>query len=558
MQEIGGTKPVSVREIRIESLPFSSIPSQNKLFLDYLADPVSLGRFYPSAVDRPIDIEGRLEEVLANYHTDRERLCNALVGINSSFQASDATLANIELLRERDTVAILTGQQTGLFTGPLYSIYKALSAIKMAECLRQRGVKAVPVFWMATEDHDLEEVSNAFAIGSGGELVEAKLDEAKNPGKPVGSVHFTDSIIEVAGRFIDALPGTEFTAELKSEIDRQWKPGAGFGSAFGTMLTQLLGKYGLIVVDPLDEAIKGLAAPIYASAIEKSESIVAALTARGNELAATGYAAQVLVEDDYFPLFYQTDDGRRAALRRNPDGSLQVKGERIRFSVEELIAVAENDSSRLSPGVMLRPVVQDYLFPTLCYFGGGAEIAYFAQNSEVYRILGRSVTPILHRQSFTLVEAKHARTLAAYGLEFTDLFAGEAAVLPELVDKFIDPNTARLFGEAEENINAELLRLDQALSDIDITLAANLATRRRKIVYHIGALRKKYQLRRAEKDEIIGRRVRAAFTALLPNGHLQERTLNIISYLDRLGTGFVDTVYDSIDLDDKGHRLIYL
>jgi bacillithiol synthase len=202
--------------------------------------------------------------------------------------------------------------------------------------------------------------------------------------------------------------------------------------------------------------------------------------------------------------------------------------------------------------------VQDFLFPTVCYFGGGAEIAYFAQNSEVYRILDRPVTPILHRQSFTVVEAKHGRTLEKYGLSFTDLFAGMDAVLPRIVDKFIDPNTARIFAEAEEKINTELNRLDQTLSQMDVTLAANLATRRRKIIYHIGALRKKYHFRRAERDETIGRRVRNAFTALMPHGHLQERTLNAASFADRLGPAFIDIIYDSIDLDDKGHRVIYL
>ena len=212
---------------------------------------------------------------------------------------------------------------------------------------------------------------------------------------------------------------------------------------------------------------------------------------------------------------------------------------------------------RIDGNYMLRPVVQDYLFPTVCYFGGGAEIAYFAQNSEVYRILKRPVTPILHRQSFTIVEAKHARTLEKYEVEFADLFAGEADILRKIVDKFIDPTTANLFAEAEEKINTEMNRLDQALSQMDATLAANLATRRRKIIYHIGALRKKYHFRRAEMDETIGRRVRSAFTALLPNGHLQERTLNVTSFLDRFGPNFIDMVYDSIDLDDKGHRVIY-
>lgn len=559
MQESGCSVSVGERGLRTESLPFSSIPSQSKLFLDYQRDPLSLKKYYPSIVSSHTEAAERIPEVLANYKTDRAKLCDALTRINTQFGAGAKTLENIDLLRNKETVAVVTGQQTGLFTGPLYTIYKALSAIKMSECLTGRGIKSVPVFWMATEDHDLEEVSSAFMIGAGQELAEVRaLADETAQGKPVGTIELTDSISAAIDELFTSLPETDFSAELRRQTEKAWAAGNTFGDAFGAFVTDLLGKYGLIIVDPLDATVKQLAAPIYSNALKRSGKIVSALTARSEELVNDGYHAQVLVEKDYFPLFWHTDDGHRVALRRNPDGLLQVKGEKTSFTETELAKRALAEPGRFSPGVMLRPVVQDYLFPTVCYFGGSAEIAYFAQNSEVYRVLDHPLTPILHRQSFTIVEAKHARTLEKYQLEFADLFAGESDVLPKIVDKFIDPNTAKLFAEAEEKINTELNRLDQALSQMDVTLATNLATRRRKIVYHIGALRKKYQFRRAAMDETIGRRIRSAFTALLANGHLQERTLNVTSFLDRFGPNFIDMVYDSIDLNDKGHRIIYL
>jgi bacillithiol synthase len=559
MQESGCSVSVGISGLRTESLPFSAIPGQSKLFIEYQQNPLSLKKYYPSVVSSHTEVAAHIPKVLANYQTDREALCDALDRINTGFGAGSETLENIKLLRDAETVAVLTGQQTGLFTGPLYSIYKALSAIKMSECLRGRGIKAVSVFWMATEDHDLEEVSNAFVIDSGHQLAELRVaaDETEH-GRSVGGIDLDRSVSSAIDELFAKLPATEFSDDLRRQLELSWAEGMPFGDAFGTLLIGLLGKYGLIIVDPLDDTLKQLSAPIYSEAIKLSGEIVSALTARSAELLDDGYHAQVLVEKDYFPLFWHTDDGRRVALRRNSDGRLQVKGEKTSFTETELSERALSDPERFSPGVMLRPVVQDYLFPTVCYFGGGAEIAYFAQNSEVYRVLKRSVTPILHRQSFTMIEAKHARTMEKYELEFADLFAGEALILPGIVDRFIDPNTARLFTDAEEKINIELNRLDQALSQMDVTLAANLATRRRKIIYHIGALRKKYQLRRAEKDETFGRRVHSAFTALLPNGHLQERTLNITSFLDRFGPNFVDLIYDSIDLDDKGHRIIYL
>ncbi|MGE3953000.1 MAG: bacillithiol biosynthesis cysteine-adding enzyme BshC [Pyrinomonadaceae bacterium] len=541
------------------SLPFSSIPSQSKLFVQYQEAPLSLKRFYPTAVASYADLADRAGEVLAEYKVDRQPLCDSLAGINTRLGAGPETLANIERLRRPDTVAILTGQQAGLFTGPLYSIYKALSAIKAAECLSDRGIQAVPVFWMATEDHDLAEVSNSLVIDNASRLFESRIrSDGSVDGSSVGRVALEGSIVSVIEDLFAALPVTDFSAELHRDLSDAYSSATDLGQAFGRFLTGLLGKFGLVVVDPLDDAIKQLAAPVYTEAIRHSDEMVTALTARSDELAEAGYHAQVLVEDDHFPLFWHSDDGRRMALRRKADGGFQAKGEKTSFCREELLDLAAASPGRFSPGVMLRPVVQDYLFPTLCYFGGGAEIAYFAQNSEVYRILGRPVTPILHRQSFTVVEAKHARTLERYRLEFADLFAGEAAVLPRIIDEFVDKSTAKLFADVEEKINTELNRLDQALSQMDVTLAENLATRRRKILYHIAALRKKYHFRRAETDETINRRLKSLFAALLPHGHLQERTLSIVSFLDRFGSNFIDWVYESIDLDDKGHRVLYL
>ena len=559
MHESGCTGSVSVRQMRTESLPFSSVPSQSKLFLQYLDDPGSLERYYPGAVASYRDIADKAGDVLACYTTNRDRLCNALEVMNAGYGAGANIRANIELLRCSQTVAVLTGQQTGLFTGPLYSIYKALSAIKLAEYLRSVGRDAVPVFWMATEDHDLEEVSNAFAIGNANELVEARfVPEEDDKELPVGRVELNDSVASAIEDLFRLLPKTEYTADVLEQVQNSWRPGVGFGKAFGTFLTSLLGKYGLIIVDPLDAEIKHLASPMYEKAAEKSGGIVAALVERGKELYADGYHAQVLVEDDYYPLFWHNDEGQRIALRRTKDGKLRAKAVRREFTDQDIAELARTGPSRLSPGVMLRPVVQDILFPTVCYFGGGAEVAYFAQNSEVYRILDRPVTPIMHRQSFTVIESKHARTLEKYDLSFSDLFAGKEEILPRVIDEFIDPASAKMFAEVEERINTELNRLDQSLSQLDITLAENLATRRRKILYHIAALRKKYHFRRSETDETINRRVKAAFDALLPNGQLQERVLNVVSFLDRYGPAFIDAVYDSIDLEDKGHRIIYL
>lgn len=546
-------------KVRPSSVHFSAVPHQSKLFLDYLHDPLSLKRYYPNAVISHSDISAFIPEVLANYRTDRNALCDALTEINSEIGASKKTLENIKLLHEADTVAVVTGQQAGLFTGPLYTIYKALTAIKMAEELSVGGSKAVPVFWAAGEDHDFDEVSHTFFTGNTGELVKVEY-HSKNYVKntPVGNIRIDTSIKETINEVFDALPQSDFSSDVRNSVMNAWSEGTLFGSAFSKTIANILGKFGLILVDPMHKGLKSLAAPIYVDAIEKSSEIVANIRKKSSELEADGFHAQVLVEEDYFPLFRHDDNGRRIALRKTGDNIYSAKDEKRGFSLAELTEIAKGDPQRFSPGVMLRPVVQDYLLPTVCYFGGAAEIAYFAQNSEAYRILGRPITPILHRQSFTVVDAKSRRTLDKFGLELSDLFVGFEKTLESIGSQQLSDETAKLFVDVEEKINAELNRLDQNIAQIDKTLAENLAKRRRKIIYHISALNKRANLAAIRKDETIERQIRSAFDALLPKGQLQERVLNVNSLLNKYGPYFIDLIYKAIDLDNNDHRIVDL
>ncbi|MBC7898476.1 MAG: bacillithiol biosynthesis cysteine-adding enzyme BshC [Saprospiraceae bacterium] len=559
MQEIDCPKIAPGGKLRVESLPFGQIPGQSKLFVQYQKDPLSLKKYYPSAVASHTEIVQRIPEVLENHKADRNILCDALLVTNQKFGASAKTFEHIEMLRRTETVAVVTGQQSGLFTGPLYTVYKALSAIKAAECLRGRGFSAVPVFWSATEDNDFAEVSNAFVIGRKGDTSEVR-NQPKDlyENVPVGFVKLDDSIEKTIDELFCELGNTEFTDGIRQSIKQSWMPGVHFADAFGTLLTSLLGDSGLIVLDPLNKDLKRLAAPVYVDAIERSYEIVSALRVRSEELSAEGYEAQVLIGEDYFPLFWHADDDSRNALRRNSTNTIITKGGNREFTLVELADIAVKDPTRFSPSVVLRSAVQDYILPTVCYFGGGAEISYFAQSGEVYRILNRPVTPIMHRQSFTLVEPKHSKVLSRYNLNFSDLFYGSEVILPRIVEQFLNKDTARLFADVEEKINTELNRLDQNLSQIDPTLAENLAKRRRKIIYHIGAVRKKFHRVEVFRDETVSRQIDALFTALLPHKHLQERTFNVTTLLNRYGPNVIDWIYDSIDLDDKGHRILYL
>lgn len=558
-QEIVCPCPTGNVILHTESLPFSEIPHQSKLFVQYQNDPLSLRKYYPETVESHTQISAYIPKVLENYKVDRNELCDALEDINRRCDATEKTLENIKLLREEDCVAVVSGQQAGLFSGPLYTIYKALSAVKLTECLRGRGFKAVPVFWIATEDHDFEEVSKTFVTGKSGNLVELKNEPKRcYENLPVGYVKLDDSINVTIGELFDELPHTEFTDEIRALFDNIWHSENYFGDAFAELLTKILSNYGLIMLCPLDKRLKKLASPVYVDAINKSEEIVKALRLRSAELEENSYHAQVLITEDYFPLFWQAKDNTRNALKKSEKGTFKTKDDRREFTLEELATIAESEPERFSPSVVLRSVAQDYLLPTVCYFGGAAEIAYFAQSGEVYRILNRPVTPIFHRQSFTIIDSKSEKTLEKYDLELKDLFVGIDNLLPQIVEEYLNPETAKIFAEAEEKINIELNRLDQNLVKIDTTLADNLAKRRRKILYHISAMRNKYHHAQVRRDNTIQRQINSAFSTLMPHKHLQERTLNITSFLNRHGLYFIDWIYQAIDLDDKAHRIISL
>ena len=558
-QEIICPCPTGNVVLQTESLPFSEIPQQSKLFIDYQNNPLELKKYYPLAVESHTQISQRIPEILSNYKADRNALCDVLEEMNKSCRASEKTLENIKLLRDEDCVAVVSGQQAGLFTGPLYTIYKALSAVKMTECLTARGFKAVPIFWIATEDHDFKEVSKVSVINSKGELVEMKNEpQSCYENLPVGYVNLDDSIKTTIDKLFDELPHTEFTDELQNLVEKTWQSGVDYGDAFARLLTDFLGKYGLIMLCPLDARLKKLATPVYVEAIRKSDEIVSALRERSEELENDGYHAQVLVTEDYFPLFWQSKDRTRHSLKKSASGTFKTKDIDREFTLEELAEIAAEEPQRFSPSVVLRSVVQDYLLPTICYFGGAAEIAYFAQSAEVYRILERPVTPIFHRQSFTIVESKHAKTLKKYDLQLKDLFVGIETLMPEIVEKHLNREMGEIFAEVDENINLELNRLNRKLSEIEPTLADNLENRRRKIAYHLSNLRTKFHKAQMRKDEAIQRQIETAFNSLFPNKHLQERTINAGFFVNRYGLYWVDWVYQAIDLDDKKHRIIYL
>lgn len=544
--------------LRVERLPFARVPHQSRLFLEYLEDPTRLSRFYPEAVRFHHELDARARRVLEHYATDRAALCDALADANTSWGAGRETLDNVRRLRSNSSVAVVTGQQVGLFTGPLYTLYKALSAVKLAACLSARGTDAVPVFWMATEDHDWEEVQSASVIACDGRLAAVSVpDELHAEGQQVGGVKLDASVEEATARLFDLLPSSEFRPDLERLVREAYAPGRAFGDAFARLLAALTAPYGLVLLDPTDAALKRLAAPLYSEAARRAADIAAATDARSRQLEASGYHAQVHTSPDSFPLFL-IEGGARRALARNREGRYRAKGNGHEWTADELAALALREPERFSPNVTLRAVVQDFLLPTIAYFGGAAEVAYFAQTAESYRVLSRPATPILPRASLTIVERRTGRTLERYGLRLEDFFGGLDPVIARVVEEHLGSDVARALDGTDADIARSLDALQEKLRGFDPTLADALTGGRRKIAHQLEGLRARFHRAQMARDRAVLRQLERAATALYPEKSLQERRLNVISLIARHGRYVVEWIHDAIDLSTNDHQVVYL
>jgi bacillithiol synthase len=535
---------------------FANVPRTSTLYTDYLYAPERLDAFYEHRWEG-IESLVRLAPKVAKAAGDRERLADALASQNRAFGASELTFEHIELLRHADSVAVVTGQQAGLFGGPLFTVHKALTAILLASRLRERGVPAVPVFWVASEDHDFEEVNHVTVPGADGTLESVRCEPCSHePDRPVGSVALCAEILRMVDEFFEVLPKTVFTERLRKDVSAAYAPGVGFAEAFSRLLATLFADYGVVLLDPLGSEFKEIAAPTYAKAIERAPEIADALVGRSQALVAAGYHAQVFTAPDMMGLFVMEGGRRRAMVQR--DGRFELKtGERA-YERDELLALALESPACLSPNVTLRPVVQDTILPTVAYIGGPAEVAYFAQIHPVYDIIGRPMPVIVPRASATLVDHTSAKTLDKYDICLEDMFEGHEVVLRKAVERSLDAPTAALFGDIESRLEADLERLRVHLESADPSLAVALQGGRRKMLYQVNKLRTRFIRASAEHDEQMRRRLARAEALLFPAKGLQERSLNVWYYLALAGYGLIDDLARSLDPESRDHQIVDL
>ncbi len=540
--------------ITVTPLEFRDLGDPTSLFRDFLySENADICRYWPN---RDVSLNEFAAEALSEYQTDRKLLCDALRIENGSYGAGTETFENIDRLRRPDCVAVVTGQQSGLFAGPAYTVYKALSTIKLTETLRRAGVNAVPLFWIASEDHDFDEVSAAYFQNRNQLLdrVQVSRNEA-HKGFPVGKTPIEPEIEAILNHFFDEIEPSMHTDTLRSELSNAYEQNTDLSTAFGRLMTSWLSKYGLVFTNPLNPVIRALSAPIFAEAVKSYAAIRSGLADANKELRESGYNVQVDVQDDYLPLFYISEQGRRSVLRES-GGIVRSKDNSFECPVTELAAKVTASPGSFSPNALFRPVVQDWVFPTVCYVGGAAEIAYFAQNASVYKSLERPVTPVRHRASFTILEARHRRTLQKYDLSVVDLWSGYDSVSERVVSRFAHADTKQKLKETGEAIEGQLRVLSETISGLDHGLAENFEKREKKILWHVEAIKRKFMLYEERRNGDLIRRLQDLFVSGWPKGGPQERVISFASHLNRHGPRLLDWLYLHVDETGREHRIV--
>jgi len=518
-------------------LRHTEIPHTSRLFSDFQYHFDRVSRFY---AHNPFDA--------SSYATVAQQMrfpADRRAQLVAALRAKNGGAPALDLLARPETVAVVTGQQVGLFSGPAYTIYKALSAARLAAELTARGIPAVPVFWLATEDHDFAEVNHTFVFDKEHHPIKISVNGAGGSERPVGTIPIAEPPVERLRELFKAFPYGEEVVDL---VRQAYQPGVTFGAGFQALLERLLAKFGLLFINPLDEAVRRLAAPLLREALQAGEELNAKLLRRNMELDAAGYHAQVHIEPKT-SLVFLLDGDRRIALRRQ-NGDYTSKDRR--YSMDDLVRSADH----LSPNALLRPVVQDYILPTIAYVGGPAELAYMAQSQVLYeKLLGR-MPVMLARSGFTLLDARTSKLMDRYKLTIPSFFHGEDGVREQIAKTLIPETLAHKFDQSQASLTKLLDELRASLTGFDATLAASADKSRAKILYQLAKLEHK------TARETLNRNQRSAADAgytsglIYPEKHPQERLYSILPFIAKHGPGLVDTLYENIHLDCPDHKVL--
>jgi bacillithiol synthase len=528
-------------------LTFRQLPHQPKLFLAYVDQFEKVKAFYGHPPE--LQAVSRAARKL-DYPGERRAEVAAILGKqNAAFGAGAETNSNLERLAS-GAVAVVSGQQVGLFGGPAYAIYKALTAIQIAEELTRGGMEAVPVFWMATEDHDLKEVRHTNWFDAG-KLVHFELPDGNEAGKPVGRIPLGPEGERLAREAAELLArdGGDLLAQY---LLQSYKAQETYGSAFGKLFTRLFAQQGLILMDPLDAGLHKVAAPLYQHALAERDALNEQLLQRGKGLERAGFEATVKVTSKSTLLFYLGGGSRQVVTASN--GKFHV-GDKT-WTHEELVRLTHAEPENFSPNALFRPVVQDYLLPTVASIAGPTEIAYLAQAEVVYRHLLRRMPVVLPRAGFTLIDARASKLLRKYELEVEEVWAGSQDLRHKMEKHSVTGSLAKDFERDQQQIAGMLAKLGEKIETLDPTLKGTVEKTKEGIEFHFDKLRRKAGMALDQKAGLLAAHEQHLESLLNPHKMLQERELCLLPFLARWGASGSGELQKLCSGKKLGHHFI--
>jgi bacillithiol biosynthesis cysteine-adding enzyme BshC len=499
----------------------------------------------------------RLEQI--NYQ--REKLVALLLEEQQQFNPSPKTLENIEKLRSPKTVAIVTGQQVGLFSGSLYTIYKTASAIALAKRYKRDfpDYDFVPIFWLEGEDHDYDEVAHV-TILVGNELKTLRYEE-KNYAerKMVGRTRLSEKIEPFVSEFLSLFPASDFKASLSNLIQNTYTQGETLLTAFAKLMSGLFQQDGLIFLTSDNIAYKSLAKEIFIKEFETFPRCSTEVIVQSALLEEEGYDAQAKARPINFYLI--DEQHRRWAIEPHDEKHFVLKPSREEILKTSLLEIVYNAPEKLSPNVILRPIVQDKVLPTLAYIAGPSEVAYWAQLKRAYQFFGVEMPFVVPRASLTIVEQKISKVFEKIGGEFREaryeqFFTEKDVMMREYIAEHSDIKLESLFESAEQEVRQALAKLETSLKTLDASLIQTAETTQNKMLFQLGQLKEKAFRAEKQKQNDFLSQIEKCEANLLPMGSMQERVLNIASYLNKYGLSFIETIQRVIEESDFSTHLI--
>jgi bacillithiol biosynthesis cysteine-adding enzyme BshC len=533
------------------------------LYADLTERPERVAPFFPLAPGSPDAWRRRASTLdLAWSGQDGQRrraaIAAALHALQLRLGAQPAQLANLDHLAQPGTVAVVSGQQPGLLGGPLYTLYKALGTVVRAAQVRSAlGRPVVPVFWVASEEHDWGEVSRADVIGPDGSPHVLRLP-GMGDARSAGHAALPPEVRRLVGQLLSLHPPRGRGAAVADGLLATLRgPGRmSLARWFTAQMQFLLGSTGLLLFDPMDPAIRALAAPIFAGVAGRAAAANAAILDAASRLIAAGYAPGLSLDPDHLHLFTYID-GRRVALHVQ-DGRIRTKAGRVDWSAAQLADHVVADPTAFSPNVALRPVVQDATLPVLCQLAGPGEVAYLAQVSSIYPLWDRAVPIVAPRPGLTLVLPQDREVLRDSGVPLLDLWRDAPAALDRAAERRAGVDIAAIFAPARSRVEEEYGTLLASLGAVDQSLPRLGEQNRQRVLYQLQYLERKahQHQRRAQRAVVSG--LRAASGRLFPRGGLQERANIAYPYLFSYGVEWVDQLASALAETDApfGRHLV--